>query len=268
MGTDLGQVVKVNETTVQFIFSQPNFIFPEIVAQADQACGRGGAGPNIPDAPAEYLKQFHITFNANADVNAQAEGFSGWVDRYIAKDKAAINPERPGTRPWQLTTDFTVLRIVAERNPYFYAVDQEGNQLPYIDRLTFELAQDRDELMNMAFAGEIDFQGRHIALEDLPALEQNEDSGGYDVLTWPTFGGVDVRFAVNQNFDGSYSGQRAHDCGLERRPDRLRLQQPDQERPNDLRQSLGAAMGPLDLDRRKPGHRAATRDQRPCGRPP
>ena len=202
VGADLGEVIKVDETTVQFKFPQPNFIFPEIVAQADQACGRGTAGPNIPFAPAHYLKQFHKKFNPDVDALAAKEGYSSWVELYIAKDQTAITPERPSTRPWVLKNDFTVQRIVAERNPYFYAVDGLGNQLPYINRVVFDLSENREVLQLKAIAGEIDFQGRHIALEDFTVLKQNEASGGYEVLTWPGFGGVDVRFAFNQNFQG------------------------------------------------------------------
>ena len=80
VGTELGVVKKVDETTVQFIFPVSNFIFPEIVAQADQACGRGTAGPNIPYAPAHYLKQFHKKFNPDVEELAKAEGFSSWVE--------------------------------------------------------------------------------------------------------------------------------------------------------------------------------------------
>lgn len=202
VGNDLGVVTKVDEVTVQFTFPKPNFIFPEIAAQADQACGRTTAGPNIPFAPAHFLKQFHKEYNPDVEELATKEGYSGWVELYTAKDHTAVTPERPSTRPWHLVTDFTVQRVVAERNPYFYAVDGAGNQLPYLDRVVFDLSENQEVLQLKAISGEIDFQGRHISLEDFPVLKQNEESGGYEILTWPGGGGVDVRFAFNQTYGG------------------------------------------------------------------
>ena len=36
----------------------------------------------------------------------------------------------------------TDAQFILVRNPYYWKVDTEGNQLPYIDRLTFEYIQD------------------------------------------------------------------------------------------------------------------------------
>ena len=46
LGSTLGQVRKMDDTTVQFAFDGPNFLFPEIVAQADEACY--GTTRNVP----------------------------------------------------------------------------------------------------------------------------------------------------------------------------------------------------------------------------
>jgi peptide/nickel transport system substrate-binding protein len=202
IGDQLGEVKKVDEVTVQFIFPTSNYLFPEIVAQADEACGRDDSGDEVPYAPAHYMRQFNKEINPNVEAEASAAGFENWVLYYQTKDDYALNPEKPSLRPWILKNDFTAQRIVAERNPYFYAVDPEGNQLPYIDRVVFDLVESREVLQLKAVAGEIDFQGRHIALEDFPVLKENDAAGGYEVLTWPGFGGVDVRFAINQSYQG------------------------------------------------------------------
>ena len=44
-------------------------------------------------------------------------------------------------------------RVVMERNPYFWQVDTDGKQLPYIDRLTFGISQDVESLMLDAISG-------------------------------------------------------------------------------------------------------------------
>ena len=70
-----------------------------------------------------------------------------------------------------------------ERNPYFWQVDTAGNQLPYIDRLTFNISQDVESLMLDCVSGRIDLQDRHIdTLQNKPTLSQNMQKGGYRLV--------------------------------------------------------------------------------------
>ena len=70
-----------------------------------------------------------------------------------------------------------------ERNPYFWQVDTDGNQLPYIDRLTFRISQDVESLMLDAISGRIDIQERHIdTLQNKPTLSQNMQKGDYRLI--------------------------------------------------------------------------------------
>ena len=39
----------------------------------------------------------------------------------------------PSLNAWMVTKYEAGVSLTAERNPYYYAVDTEGNQLPYID---------------------------------------------------------------------------------------------------------------------------------------
>jgi len=93
-------------------------------------------------------------------------------------------------------------RHVLERNPYYWAVDPEGNQLPYIDRITMHLAEDPEVLNLRAISGEIDMQHRHIHMGKVPTLHANAQRGDYRVLLWPDWGGADCVVFVNQNYDG------------------------------------------------------------------
>lgn len=49
-------------------------------------------------------------------------------------------------------------RVVMTRNPYFWQVDTEGNQLPYIDEINFGISQDVESLMLNVISGKIDIQ--------------------------------------------------------------------------------------------------------------
>ena len=116
-----------------------------------------------------------------------------------------VNPLRPMLRPWIPTegSKYGSSQVfTAVRNPYFYAVDQEGNQLPYVDRLQYTLVQDNDILQLKAIAGEIDFQGRHVNLAMFPLLKQNEETGNYHMTIWPALTGAEIGIHFNQQWDG------------------------------------------------------------------
>ena len=86
------------------------------------------------------------------------------------------------------------------RNPYFVGVDPDGNQLPYIDEVRFTFFADVQALNLAAIAGELDMQERHIQMTNYPVFKENEKSGKYRVITWPTFGGADAVVAFNQSY--------------------------------------------------------------------
>ena len=89
-----------------------------------------------------------------------------------------------------------------ERNPYYYAVDTAGNQLPYFDRVQFTLAENLEVINLRAMAGEYDEQERHIDLGKLPVLLDNQAKGNYKVHLDLGFAGSDFMFHVNQSFTG------------------------------------------------------------------
>jgi peptide/nickel transport system substrate-binding protein len=84
-----------------------------------------------------------------------------------------------------------------ERNPYYWKVDQEGNQLPYIDRITHDLIEDREVINLKAVAGELDFQGRHIRIENFPLFMESREKGDYRVLRIKKGDGSKVTFNPN-----------------------------------------------------------------------
>ena len=89
-----------------------------------------------------------------------------------------------------------------ERNPYYWAVDTEGNQLPYIDRVQLTLAENLEVLNLRAIAGEYDLQERHIDLAKLPVILENQEKGGYTVHLDLAYNGSDSALQINQSYDG------------------------------------------------------------------
>ena len=203
VGNKVGSISKVDDTTIEFTFPVPNFLFLEIVAQADEACYGYGSSQNVPWAPSHYMKQFHPKYNPNANANAKAAGLEGWVQLYNHKTQYNLNMDKPTLAPWKLQNPIGSQVVKSERNPYFWAVDSVGNQLPYLDGIQMTLTGGGTEVGTlMAVQGDIDMQGRHIHLDQYTTLKQGEEQGGYKVLTWPGFGGSDVAFFFNMSLPG------------------------------------------------------------------
>jgi peptide/nickel transport system substrate-binding protein len=189
------KVSKVDDTTVKFTYPGPNYIFAKMMLFS---CSNF----NMPFAPKHHLEQFHIEFNPDADKLAKEAGFDSWVKHYLNREDFRDNLDRPSTRPWLFRNTRGDPTIILERNPFFLAVDPEGNQLPYIDKVRLGLVETPEVLMLQAIQGDIDFQGRHIQLPNFPVLKENEDKGGYNVQLVNTYGGNDAFVTVNQGMPG------------------------------------------------------------------
>lgn len=135
--------------------------------------------------PAHYMKQFDIHFNPNANAEAKKEGYESWVQLLTAHFDYGP-PQRytqPEMGPWVFTSvDAQAKHFV--RNPYFWAVDQDGNQLPYVDNMEAQFFSDRQVAILSMMQGKVDIGGRLLNAEEFPLYKQNESTGGYTVLNW------------------------------------------------------------------------------------
>ena len=127
-------VEKVDETTVKFSFASPFALFLEQMATPL------GQYPTL--FAKHYCGQFHPKHDPNvADLVKQA-GMSSWTDLFRAKcgdveiPSRWGNADKPTLEPWVITEPYVggATRVVMKRNPYFWQVDTEGNQLPYSTR--------------------------------------------------------------------------------------------------------------------------------------
>ena len=177
-GNDPVIVEKIDDVTVKFRFTGPNGMLLENMATT--------FGSDIlAAAPAHYLKQFHKKYNPDG------------IDKLVAEAKAAnwsvlfLNKTgfpgrwratgRPVLDPWQLTVPYGgTTQVVLERNPYYFKVDPEGRQLPYIDRVTFDIMGDQQAIVLKAINGELDMQNQRLnGLETRIVLAQNRERSGY-----------------------------------------------------------------------------------------
>src|SRR5262249_35071384 len=153
--------------------------------------------------PAHYLKKFHAAYTPKdeLDKQAQAASFKTWPEMFLARATPYLNPERPTMAAWSPVSRVSDQIFTLRRNPYFVGVDKDANQLPYIDEVRFSYFADQQPLNLAAIAGNCDMQARHIQMTNYPVLKEQEKTGKYRVLTWPTFGGADAVINFNMTYN-------------------------------------------------------------------
>jgi len=203
-----GRVVKRDDYTIAFEFPEPYFLFVDILA-GDTLIGGGQATQMARSpfmggyAPAHYLKAFLPKYSSAEEVQRKAKtaGFDSWVSYLRNRTNWALNPELPVLTPWRTVNPINTPQWALERNPYYWAVDTAGNQLPYIDRITMGLAENLEVLNLRAIAGEYDLQERHVSLSKLPVILENQQKGNYRVHLDTAQMGSDVVLQVNTAFE-------------------------------------------------------------------
>ena len=203
-----GKMRKIDDYTVAFDFPEPYSYFVYQLA-GSTGIGAGfatrGAFQNWGGAyaPAHYLKQFLPKYSSEEAVNKKAKelGFDNWVSLLKNRYSYALNPELPVMTPWKTVSPINTPTWTLERNPYFWGVDTAGNQLPYIDKLTFTLAENAEVANLRAIAGEYDIQERHMHLSKLPIFLENQQKGNYKVHLDPGQNGSDVALHIGMAYE-------------------------------------------------------------------
>lgn len=188
-GDEVVRVEKIDDYTVRFRFKRANGIF--LLGMAS------GRGYEMLRYPAHYMKQFHPNFVSLKVLERMAKklGFDLWVQLFHDKWDWR-NTELPRLWPWVVSHPPPSRPSVFVRNPYYWKVDPEGNQLPYMDRMTFEIF-DRETINLKAINGEIGMQGRHLDFVNYPLFMENQKRGGYRVLHWIGGGASGVVLNLN-----------------------------------------------------------------------
>ncbi len=196
---------KVDDYTIRFSFPESNSLFLEVLGSSVNVFGGQAIFGNVGlggYAPAHYLQQFHPDFTdkAKLDQAVKDAGFDNWVNLFKDKNTWQRNPDLPVLTPWKTVNPITTDNWVLERNPYYYGVDTDGNQLPYIDTISMSLAQDLEVLNLRAIAGEFDYQARHLSLANIPVFLENQQKGNYTLHLDPAQNGAEGAFMFNQSY--------------------------------------------------------------------
>src|SRR5215217_2601276 len=194
------KVRKIDDLTIEFAFSAPYGLFLLELAN-----------PRALDHlfyQKAYCSQYHPKYATDLDAKLAAEGTSDWrilmVKQCGDTDKTPArfaNPDRPSLEAWIVTDQAYVAgatQVVIERNPYFWAVDSEGQQLPYLDYAVGTIYADPEALLLGAVGGNIDFGFRDLdSPGNRPVLAQNREAGDFELFEVTSIGGTPVAVYLN-----------------------------------------------------------------------
>lgn len=90
------------------------------------------------------------------------EGCDRWIDPFGSKYEHFNNPGCPQIDAWIPINEVDKPIQIFVRNPYYWKVDPQGNQLPYIDKIERTLVSSAETIVLKAIAGDIDCQWRRL----------------------------------------------------------------------------------------------------------
>jgi peptide/nickel transport system substrate-binding protein len=177
----------IDELTYKVSFPTPNPLLPLVIAKITLG---SWAGPTMA-APKHYLSQFipHLTDDqSKIDAAIEKEGVETW-QQLMGGSNAPVsgwfyNPEVPTMCAWTSVNHPSNDPWLATRNPYYHAVDPEGNQYPYIDGWTHAWFDDASVFDLWIAQGQIDAHLRHVNAANFTFYKENEEAGDYTVKLW------------------------------------------------------------------------------------
>ncbi len=192
------KVTKIDDYTFRIEFSQPYSIFLEQLA-----CPQGMA---LVTNPKHYLKKFHKKYAKPEALEAlmKAKRATSWVNLFQDYSNLQhglfVDKNLPSICAWIVKVPAPARRFVLVRNPYYWKVDTQGNQLPYIDSIVNDLQAEPQTILLKAIAGEIDMQARHLGgMQNSVLLLASEAQGKYRLVPKTSTASVGLLLAPNLN---------------------------------------------------------------------
>ncbi len=188
IGGRTGEIVKIDDYTIKFVFPHPYGSFLARLARAAIFC-----------APEHYLKKYHPVIGGDALIEATLK------ERRLPSRRSLVtilklwnNPEHPRFWPWIYRTYKANPPHVFVRNPYYWAVDTEGNQLPYLDQIYID-ATNYKLVPIAAASGAITFKIFDSMDLNYTLLMSQRDANDYEVYHW--FPATRSRYLIYPNLN-------------------------------------------------------------------
>ncbi|MFW6007470.1 MAG: ABC transporter substrate-binding protein [Halanaerobiales bacterium] len=156
--------------------------------------------------PKHYLKNFHPNYTDEDELEEKMEkaDYDNWYELFQAQNEGWAQvfgvKDRPVLTPYKIVINKSNRRVY-ERNPYYWKVDSDGNQLPYFDQIEVEVFGEREVIKGRIMSGELDFAGFNTEIRDYPMYRNYEDEGDYKTILWNSGKGNEVQYMVNMTHE-------------------------------------------------------------------
>ncbi len=168
----------IDPVTVRYSWPSPN---PEFLPSL--------AAPVPPRIvmPAHYLKQLHADYQDKdvLDAAVAENRVDDWraLHTRLSRPNRPANPDLPTLEPWRPRTKPPAQQFVFDRNPFFHRVDENGLQLPYVDRIKLNVSS-YEIIPAKAAAGDSDLQATSINFAQYTVLKEAEKRHPVSVSLW------------------------------------------------------------------------------------
>lgn len=171
---------KVDDYTMEMVFDAPAPLTADRIAMWVNL----GIGPRWM-LPAHYCEQFNPVLKPDAN-----------KDWELHQTKSNFNnPDLPRMSGWYQTVFEDGKRTVWERNPYYWCVDSEGQQLPYIDSIEIAYVADKETEKLAYLNGQVDHAHFHTqTLADIKDFKDGADKSKLNTLFWDSGSGTGTMY--------------------------------------------------------------------------
>jgi peptide/nickel transport system substrate-binding protein len=179
----------------------------------------GWNGYTVLVNPAHILKKWHVDFTSLDELKPELEKNNlteEWWTLFGQKwcQNWNVTAERcigyPTLNPWLSVASDSPTTKVFERNPYYFKIDTEGKQLPYVDKILSQQVEDVEAVNLKVVNGEVDFLRESTGLVKVPLYKENEEKAGFNTVLLDMHVNSSVLF-LNQTFDNPVWQQVAQD---------------------------------------------------------
>ncbi len=137
--------------------------------------------------PSTYLKQFHAKYQPSQVLEDLSYKYrvDDWVrlHKRVSRTNRPENPDLPTLEAWMPRTSPPAEQFVFTRNPYYHRVDENGLQLPYVDRLELNVGTN-DIIPAATSSGQSDLQYGGLTFSDFTLMKTAEESNHIKVRLW------------------------------------------------------------------------------------
>ena len=183
---------KINETTVSIRAKKPipNMIYTLTDLKV------------LPFAPAHYLKKLLVKYNVSADIAAKEKGFSNWKERFhnsfnIIWIDERYDPEMPVLDSHRMEGPLDVEKRIFTANPYYYAVDTDGQQLPYITKHKELFSYNIDTVNRHIIDGDIDLKAQFLNSADFRMYQKYSEKADMEAMLFDSGNSQSMMFSFN-----------------------------------------------------------------------